>query len=122
MILELIKSWMFPSDNQTFKKEVRMIDDYIKNVKQAKTSKNTDVLDVEKQIYYCYRLYVGSYDYGGNLDERATVFPVLCECFDSEEEALRWLDTMKKDDWRHWEIKPYDYQISTEILELPYML
>ena len=66
--------------------------------------------------YYCYKLYSGLYDYGGNYDTRYTTFPVLDYISKDRQDAEKWLENckyMKNNE----SPKPYDYAITVNYEE-----
>lgn len=70
--------------------------------------------------YYCYKIYYATNDYGGNVDERLTKFPVLDTVCQNMKEANEWLECIKKQCFRGYEIKPTDFAITTEYEQYSY--
>lgn len=72
-----------------------------------------------KKMYYCYILYVADYDYGGHMDTRATVFPILYEIFSEKEDADEWLirnEKNKNKDFSSYDLLIYSVEVSKKLL------
>jgi hypothetical protein len=81
--------------------------------------------DSNNDKYYCYAYYSALYDYGGNCDNRDTMFPVLQEIFTDAEKANAWLQTMIGEKSIRTEAYcpiPYNYEILRSIYKYPNML
>jgi hypothetical protein len=47
--------------------------------------------DTPDTLYYCWYLYIGTVDFGGNLDNRSVAFPVLQKIYHDESSVDEWI-------------------------------
>ncbi len=70
-------------------------------------------------------MYVAEYDFGGNMDARDVVFPILYEIFSEKEDADHWLHKNIRNKYsgynQYTDLQIYSVEVSAQLL-FPEML